>query len=582
MSHDQQKPRLSVVHEKAGAPDGATAPAETAASPETTAQAEQRPDENLSVAKGRFPPLGRKGRMSLVFAMVTGLVTHAWHLFQYPLYLTDEGIYMQRAWSLIRETRLSPYTYSYDHAPGGWITLAGWAYPLPKQFETFGNAINTGRFLMLLVHIASVYLLFEVTRRLSGSVLAASVSAFFYNVSPLAVYFQRQVLLDNMMMFWVLLGLLALLRPEFRIKDAVGGGMALGIGLITKENALFFVPAFLYLLHRRIKGTSNLRFTQMFWPFTMLIPVGGYLMYATLKNELLPSGLSFNLNSPPTEHVSLLYTAWWQVNRTEGKLFSHEGLLYQSWLFRDAFFLYVGVVAMALCLLWGLKDRNRDLGFLISGALSFGYFFYLLRGSVVLDFYVAPLIPMFAINIGMATDRVMKWMRPMLKQGGPVYRGLRVGLPCFVIALLIMSPTSGYLMTTNTEGRVKLADQYDPKLNLTALQGQQVEWIRKHIPPDARIITDDDIWMMLHDVRPFYPYAHSHWNAASDPAVRDKLFRKKWQNIDYIIMSNKMRKSIDDNNGDGRENWILQGLRNSKRVWYIQRGDIKLEIYRVE
>ena len=68
---------------------------------------------------------------------------------------------MERAWSVMREGTLSPYTYYYDHAPAGWLTIAAWVAILPHQFETFGNAINTGRVLMLIVHVASVFLLFQ-------------------------------------------------------------------------------------------------------------------------------------------------------------------------------------------------------------------------------------------------------------------------------------------------------------------------------------------------------------------------------------------------------------------------------------
>ena len=98
--------------------------------------------------------------------------------FVYPLYITDEGIYMERAWALLREGTLSPYTYYYDHAPGGWILIAAWVVLLPHQFQALGNAINTGRVLMLLTHIASTYLLFKITRRLSGSVTAAVIACF--------------------------------------------------------------------------------------------------------------------------------------------------------------------------------------------------------------------------------------------------------------------------------------------------------------------------------------------------------------------------------------------------------------------
>ena len=100
---------------------------------------------------------GRPGRAAtavLVLSLLTGAVTHGWNVFRYPLYLTDEGIYMGQAWAVLRDGRLSPYTYFYDHAPMGWLTIAGWVGILPGSFSAFGNAINTGRVLMLLGHEA--------------------------------------------------------------------------------------------------------------------------------------------------------------------------------------------------------------------------------------------------------------------------------------------------------------------------------------------------------------------------------------------------------------------------------------------
>src|SRR5260370_38979933 len=93
---------------------------------------------------------------------------------------------------------LSPDTYSYDHAPAGWLVIAGWVSILPRQFQTFGDAINTGRVLMLLVHLASVFLLFQATRRLSGGLTAAVVACFLFILSPLAGYYQPQVLLVDL------------------------------------------------------------------------------------------------------------------------------------------------------------------------------------------------------------------------------------------------------------------------------------------------------------------------------------------------------------------------------------------------
>src|SRR5215470_16538083 len=110
----------------------------------------------------------RVDRLLLLLSLATGAFTHGFNLFNYPLYITDEGIYIQQAWSVLRENRLSPYTYFYDHAPAGWLVIAGWVAVLPAQFQQFGNANNTGRMLMLICHVISTFLLYRVTNQLSG------------------------------------------------------------------------------------------------------------------------------------------------------------------------------------------------------------------------------------------------------------------------------------------------------------------------------------------------------------------------------------------------------------------------------
>src|SRR5262249_29711000 len=252
----------------------AAVPDEPRADRETRAEREIRP--------GRP---GRAGTALLVLSLLIGAVTHGWNAFRYPLYLTDEGIYMGQAWAVVRHGKLSPYTYFYDHAPLGWLAIAGWVAPLPRQFEAFGNPINTGRVFMVLVHLGTVFLLFEVVRRYSGSVAAAFLATFIVNVSPLAVYYQRQVLLGNLVGFWVLLGLYLLARRDGRVVTAMGGGLGFGLAMITKENALFLLPGFGYLMHRSITGQANRRFSGSFWWFAAAAPVAMYLLYAQIKNE---------------------------------------------------------------------------------------------------------------------------------------------------------------------------------------------------------------------------------------------------------------------------------------------------------
>jgi len=521
-------------------------------------------------------------RFLLLLSLLTGALSHGYHLFLYPLYITDEGIYMQQAWSVLREAQLSPYTYFYDHAPAGWLMIAGWVSVLPHQFETFGNAINTGRVLMLLVHIASTFLLFQVARRLSGGLIAAVVATFFFNLSPLAIYYQRQVLLDNLMVFWVLLSLYLATSNDRRILTPLLSGLALGISVVTKENAIFFVPVIGYLLYSQVRLRHNSRFALGFWLYTSLSIISLYFFYAVLKNELLPSHLNFNLNQPPVGHVALLYTIWQQVHRSQGSMLDPHSLFWtaslEGWLPKDTFLLAGGMVAALLNLVQSLRDRKRHRGQLVAALLALSYAFYLVRGSVMLEFYVVPLVPFLALNIGLLLARIL----PLVP--GPrrlfVLSALAQSLLLASFFAVLLLPTGGYLLVHDEFGKVVPHDLY--KLPLTYLQEQQVAYIRAHIPPTARIIMDDDLWVQLHDVRPYYPWAHSHWKAASDPAVRDKLFARNWRNIDYIVLSNKMLSVMQHNNSDGSENYILAALQHARPIWQGSRGDISLAIYQVQ
>jgi 4-amino-4-deoxy-L-arabinose transferase-like glycosyltransferase len=519
-------------------------------------------------------------RALLWAAVVTGALTHGYHLFEYPLYITDEGIYMEQAWSVLREGRLSPYTYYYDHAPAGWMMIAGWVALLPRRFETFGDAINSGRALMLVAHIASVYLLFQVTARLSQSTVAAVIATFLFNFSPLAVFYQRMVLLDNLMVFWVLLSLYLATSDKHQVLMPLLSGLTLGIGVLTKENAIFFVPSMAYLLYRNVRRWHGSRFGLSFWYFTPVAIISIYLLFATLKNELLPTNLDFDLNNPPADHVSLLYEMWFQLHRSQGSIFDPTSLVWQfslgTWLPKDTFILAAGTLATGVNLVTGWRNRVRDPGMLVAAGLGAGYLFYLVRGSVMLQFYVVPLIPFAAINIAILGARLLDQLA-----GSSRFNARSAAAQAAIVAtcfVALLSPFGGYFLSRDSAGKIAAHDLY--KLPQTFMETEQIAYIRQKIPPDARIVMDDNLWVDLHDVAPYYSNAHSHWKAAGDPAIRDKVFAQDPQNIDYIVMSNKMLQAMQQN-GHG-EDYILQALSNAKQIWALQRGDVTLQIYQVQ
>lgn len=527
------------------------------------------------------PALGVAGQALLLFSLVSGAITHGWHLFQYPLYITDEGIYMEQAWSVLREGKLEPYTYFYDHAPAGWLLISGWVSILPFQFQTFGNAINTGRVLMLILHIISIYLLFQVTYRFAGRLSAPTIACFFFNFSPLAVYYQRQVLLDNIMVFWLLLSLYLVTRDDGRVLTIMLSGITFGIAVVTKENAIFFAPVIAYLLYHQVRQQPNYRFALGFWTYMSCSVISFYFLYATLKNELLPSHLNFNLNTTPTDHVSLLYTIWWQLHRGQGSILDQSSDFWKFglgiWFPRDKYILILGSIATVLVLIIGVASRPKNRGYMVAALLSISYAIYLIRGSEMLEFYIVPQLPFLAMNLGILGSILLQ---PLAKLRPTTISVSMQGIAILTLWAGLLSPMAGYYFVKDQYGKTVPHDLY--KLNVTYMQTEQLAFIRAHIPPTARIIIDDDMWVQLHDVAPYYKWAHSHWKAASDPDVRDKLFGRNWQNIDYIVMSNQMLQAMELNNGDGGENYILQALQHSVRIWDMKRGGIELQIYQVQ
>ena len=199
------------------------------------------------------------------------------------------------------------------------------------------------------------------------------------------------------------------------------------------------------------------------------------------------------MSHPPAGHVSLVYEMWYQLHRNQGSLFSHSSFLYTMWLPKDPFLMVGGTIAMVLCLYLGFRDRKRNLGFLVAGTLALEIAFYLARGSVILDFYIIPLIPMYALSIAFVADRALQRI--------PI-PFVRAAIPVLAAALLLL-PAGGYLLTHGQKGQLQANDVY--YLPLTYLQQEQISWIEHNVPPNARIISDDDIWVALHDGHPSYP-----------------------------------------------------------------------------
>ncbi|MEK7571566.1 MAG: glycosyl hydrolase family 8 [Patescibacteria group bacterium] len=454
--------------------------------------------------------------------LLLSALAHGYNMFQFPYYENDEGVYLSQAWSLVRFGELSPYTYWYDHAPGGWIFIALWTL-VTGGFFTFDFSLNTGRVFMLVLHIFSALFLYKVTKVLTKSTLAATISVLFFSLSPLGIYFQRRLLLDNIMVFWTLLSLYALIDYRKKLRHIILSAIAFGFAILSKETAVFLAPVYLYAIYA-LTDIKHRSFALIKWISIVGLIVSFYFIYALLKGELFPSGTIFGGDKP---HVSLIDALAFQAGRKGGSLLDTENSAFWTnmgaWIGDDPIIIILGAIATIANLLIGLKSlTHRIVGF--SASMMW---IYLARGGMVIDFYIIPLIPLLALNIAVLITSLIRFF--------PRYIGYILGF--ITIAAIIVS---SLYYSTNVHRYLNLytTDQTTPQI-------QAIEWILDQRIPNAFFVIDHYGYIDLKERNNDDSIKTEwYWKVDNDSDVRDKMLHNDPQNIDFIGLTPQMRNDV--------------------------------------
>jgi endo-1,4-beta-D-glucanase Y len=454
---------------------------------------------------------------SLVWICV---LTHGVNMLHFPYFENDEGVYVAQAWSLVTKGELAPYTYWYDHAPGGWFFIALWNI-LTGGFFTFGFSLNSGRIFMLLLHVLSVVMLYQIAKKMTNSMGVAFVAGVLFCISPLGIYFQRRILLDNIMIFWVLLSLYLIYYGKQKLRYVFLSAVCFGISILSKENSIFFIPIFLYVIYT----TSHPRqraFAIIKWMAIMGSVVSLYFLYAFIKGELFPSG-SFLGGSG--DHVSLLGSLKAQASRDGGGIRDMEKssfwLNFRLWVREDPWIIYGGIIATVLNLILGIKNKAAR----VAGILSALFWFFLMRGGLVIEFYIVPLLPILALNIAIAAGVI-----------GGIIRIRKV-----VLTVVCLSFVFAFFYYSNRiRGGFNLytADQTTPQV-------EAVEWMLSQERPWANYVIDNYGYVDLQTRgEGKFNTAHWYWKVDLDSEVRDDLLKNDPSNVDFVALTPQMEHDI--------------------------------------
>jgi 4-amino-4-deoxy-L-arabinose transferase-like glycosyltransferase len=466
-------------------------------------------------------------RPGLIFGgtMLAALLAHAVNMLNFPYYENDEGIYMAQAWSVLTNQGLAPYTYWYDHPPVGWMQIAAWM-ALTGGPLTFGTAVASGRILMLLFHLGSAILLYRVGQRITGSAATGAVAVLLFSLSPLGIYFQRRVLLDNMMTFWILAAIYLLLcRYRGGLGPVVLSGVAFAIALLSKEIGVVFLPALLALLWTRLDRRHR-PLGLLTW-LTIVFAIGSaWIVYALLKGELFPSGSALG---GAGDHTSLLGTLAYQASRGNGEgIFSFDNDFWKTmrlyWLPRDPFIIIAGLAATAITTLLSLRRR----AYWHAALPALCILAFLARGALVIEYYIIPAIPFFALTIAVVGTWLVETYRAMVARRLWPTLTVPARLAEGALALSVVAGAGNALQGSQVMHDLYRADQVRPQV-------QALEWAKSNIPKDAFIIADHygllELWLAG------FERAHSHWKIDRDTMITDRLLNKDWRNVDYLLVT---------------------------------------------
>ncbi|MCL5090725.1 MAG: glycosyl hydrolase family 8 [Patescibacteria group bacterium] len=485
----------------------------------------------------------------IVVTLFVAAFTHSYNMFNYPYYENDEGTYMSQSWSLLNQGKLAPYTYWYDHAPAGWVLIAGWV-KLTGGIFTFGHSINSGRTLMFIIHLATCLLLFYITQKLSGKLFPGVIAVLVFSLSPLAIYFQRRVLLDNIMVFWILLSLALLLQRALKLRYVLLSALTFSLAILTKENAIFFLPAFLYAIYAQsLKENRNFALGQ--WLAVSGLIVSTYFLFAFLQGELLPTGI-FN-NQP---HVSLFSTLQFQFTRGSRLPFwnpqSDFYVNLQEWLRKDAFTIVAGAVSTIVSFLLSVKVRQLRIPLL----LALLFWIFLLRGKVIIDFYVIPAIPLLSLNLGILLGYLSNHLSSKMRL---YFQGFS-----FLVLLIGV-----YLANTTVSFNTYFSNE-------TGIQIMAINWVKQNLSPESYLITDNYAYTELHDPgfinTKVFKNADWFWKLDYDPEIIEQKYQGEWQKINYLVMSHEMIKQISL----GSQNSLKKAFDNATEIifWKNKYGSL--------
>ena len=510
-----------------------------------------RPDTSVVRLAGvrlrtQFTVVGRIIASRTDLVVLVGLLTAVGlvvgdNLLHWPGTQFDEGTYVANAWS-IQHARLAPYTYAYGHPPFAWLLMALWTSV--GGLWHAGYSIESSREFMFAVTLVSCALLYGLARRLSMSRIAAVGAVLLFALSPVGLFYHRQVLLDNVATAFLLAAFLFAWTPGRRLWAFVASGVCAAAALLSKETTFVILPALLIAVAQNSDRRTR-RYSIALFVSSFLLTAAFYPLYATLKGELLPG----------PHHVSLLGYLVIQLftRKGTGSVLDPHSQTYAivtTWLHLDPWLLGIASALVPIAL-WRRSTRAVTVAYLLQVATIF-------RPGYLPNMYVIGMLPFAALMVTGSIEALARFaVQRHLKLQLPAVHGrwseLGVGVRRVLMMAGAVASALAVAVFVGVGARYVVprwmhTDRWATTATQDVPERSAERWLIEHVNHKQRLIVGDQYWIFLithgFNDQPmrggfFSKTVVSFWPLDYDPAVK-RAFPAGWRDFNYIVVNQPM------------------------------------------
>jgi endo-1,4-beta-D-glucanase Y len=477
-----------------------------------------------------------KNNISIFLTLLFVTIVNFTNIFNNPYYINDEAIYTSQGWASFNLNQLSVYTYWYDHAPAGWLFIGAFYHFFENLLNINDLSIATGRVFVGILLILTNLMFAHIVYKTFNNNLAVIFALLFFNISKLNITYHRFIVLDNIMIFWLVVSiwLLHCFRPKFFV--ILFSAMALGISILSKESAVvFYLPILFYVYYNSSKSTKFVKTVLYF-----CTSIGVILLYpilAIFKTELFPT----------KDKVSLLGTILFHSKRGKGLPFynlnSEIRTKFADWYYIDPVMSTLILFSVLTPIFLFFVKVNKKMFYLVY-SMHLLYILFLIRGGTVLNIYVIPLLFTTA------------WLYTIVLEKLWLYLANKKVLQNSLIIVVFIC-----IALFQTRFIKDEIFQYDANEN----HKKVLKWVRQNLKEDD-VIALDQTWLDLNHPRDKSNkvFKNSEWffKFDEDPQIKKEILENKWQNLDYLIATEPMYDLLENNDIP----LIRTALNNSKLI----------------